>query len=467
MKKGKVILALALLVGTPILTYGLSLTMEKRYTAQVRLLVDQAGQRFDNPGPLAQLDDISSLSKPRSSSTQVQIMTGTEVLSAALQRAREQMPNKLSSNESVSNAYEGLLRRLQVDSDPMSDVIGLRVTQTDPELAAEVANDIAYAYIDYMTQLSKQTGTSLLTALTTQVDAAKKELDGIDNQIAGYKEKARVADINASSASATSNAAQSQLQLDQAESQYTGAVSELAEAKRLLAQTPKKVVASTNTQANPVLVSLQQDRTRLLTQYADLRSKYTDAHPDVKAMGQQIRDNLSQIKKERSMISGGASTQVNPSWQTQYANVNNLQARADGLRSSLETLRASTRAVQSQIDALPVLEQKINGLTRRRDVILANYQQLEQRRSITQATGVSRQPNIQVVSTALVPSVASFPDSRLFILAGVAVGAFLSILILMPRQDPPAPDYLPNVYATPAAPAPVAGASHGPELDMP
>lgn len=462
MKKSKVLLALTLLVGMPLLMYALSLVVEKRYTAQVRLQVFPTGQRFENQTPFGPIDDLTARTKPGNAATQVQVMTGTEVLGAAIQRARENLPNRLPSQESVSGAYESLVRRLQVDSDPLSDVVGLRVTQSDPEVAAEIANDIAYAYQEYVERTAKANGQSVLTALTTQANTMKARLDRLDAQIADLKSKAKVADAAASASVATSAASANQQQLDQAQSQYEGAVAELNEAKRLLKTIPPTILASSTTQPNPVPIGIEQDLARLRTQYAELRSRYTDNHPDVKALTQQIQQAESQLRKYKQSMNSGTSTQPNPAYQTQYSNVVSLQGKVDGFRSSLASLKAASGAIQAKVNDLPALQQQIDGLDRERQNLSSSYIQLTTRRDATAAANASRQPSVTIVSPALVPESPSFPDARLFILAGLAVGGFLAILLLMPRQEAPlVPNYYPAVYDAPTA-APVAGATREP-----
>ena len=455
MKKGKIFLALSLMVGIPALMYVLSLTVEKRYTAQVRLEVEAAGMRTEYPNVFKSIDDNMTRADPGTVSSQVQVITGSEVLGAALQKARENLPNKLKGDESVSNAYESLVRRLQIDSDPLSDVIGLRVTETDPELASELANDIAYAYADYVENKAKTSNSTLLTGLNTQVKTMKGRLAAIDSQIADYKAKAKVADSIAATQSSTSQLAANQQQLDSTRSQLDGTVSELAEAQRLLTGIPKTIVSQSSTQANPVPLGLETDLTRLRTQLADLQTQYTDEFPQVKGLKQQIRQGEANLKKYQTSIASGQVVAQNPAYQQQYANVLLLQGKVNNLKSAVASLQSTTNAVQTKVNDLPALQEKIDGLVRERLALEASYGQIVQRRDVTEAAEGARQPSVTVVSPALLPEAPSFPDTRLFILAGLAVGGFLAVLILMPRQEPvvAATDYLPTTYTAPPPPA--------------
>src|SRR5580658_5080959 len=127
-KQKKALWAIAVLIGVPVGLNLIGLAIPKRYTAEMRLLVDQSIQHAQiTEDPLQPLNDISEFDRPRSTQTQLDILTGTDVLQGALELGARRLPNKIKSDPAViSQEYEDLLRRVTVDNELTSDILSVR-----------------------------------------------------------------------------------------------------------------------------------------------------------------------------------------------------------------------------------------------------------------------------------------------------------------------------------------------------
>src|SRR5579862_7283951 len=113
-KQKKALWALAVLVGVPVGLNLIGLAIPKRYTAEMRLLVDQSIQHAQiTEDPLQPLNDISEFDRPLSTQTQLDVLTGTDVLQRALELGASHLPNTIKDDPSSASAqYEDLVRRI-------------------------------------------------------------------------------------------------------------------------------------------------------------------------------------------------------------------------------------------------------------------------------------------------------------------------------------------------------------------
>ncbi len=431
----KTIWAIAVLIGMPVGMYLIGLAVPKRYTAEMRLLVDQSMQHSQYvANPYQYVDDISEFSRPRSTQTQLDILTGSDVLQRAMELGAQHMPNKIKGDHDTA-ALEDLLRRVAVENELNSDILTVRVTQSDPEVAAELANDIGDSYAEFVKSLARTGGSDELRALETAIKDSKATLTSMDRQIAVLKAKSNIFDpMQSGLAEAGTKSAHDQ-KLAQIEGEYNGQTAALSVAEAQLHTMSPTIVSDNRNSVNPLALNLTQALANEETALVDLRTQYHDDFPYVKKEKQRIQEIERQLKAVEKEIPSENDTSPNPVYQAQLENVQNLRSQVQSLRLQVEVLKAASQRSAGILAAIPSAEQQLQALIRVRTVAEQNFEQLEQRRTLVQSSGYSRQPSAKIVSTALPPTRASFPDQRLLTLGGFALGAFFAVLILMPRAQ--------------------------------
>jgi polysaccharide biosynthesis transport protein len=435
----KIAFALAVLIAVPVGANVLGLFMPKRYSAEMRVLIDETPATM--PLEMSQFQNISDLEnqgRPRSPQTQLDIITGSDVLLAAINIAHDKMPDKVKiDDEHLGDIYQSLVKRLGVDNEMNSDILTLKVTQSDPDVAAEIANDIGLAYQQYLKKLSAQVGEQEEQLLTTTIDQAKTQLKTVDKQIDDVKTQAHIADLQSAEQAAEANRETAEQKLADISGQYNGAVSSLHTAEEQLQSIPRTISTGSSTQANPVLLSVEQTLAAERVSLVDLQSKYDDSFPDVKHERLRVASLEKQIKGMKQSIDSTASLGPNPVYQQQLTNVVGLRGQVQSLAMQYSSAQAEYQKASAQAAGIPAAEQKLQALTRDRTVAEQNYEALDQKLSAIRAGGVAREPQVTIVSPAYPPTTPSFPDPRFLTIAGLAIGGFLAILILMPRPESP------------------------------
>jgi uncharacterized protein involved in exopolysaccharide biosynthesis len=360
------------------------------------------------------------------------------VLQRALELGAERLPSKIKSDPaSAAQEYEELLRRVSVENELNSDILSVRVTQTDPEVAAELANDIGLSYAEYVKTLARGGGADELRALETEIADSRATLTSMDRQIADLKAKSRIFDVMQSGEAESATKSATDERMAQVEGQYRGQIAALADAEQQLRVIPRSISSGHRNAISPVVYNLQETLAAERTNLADLRSQYYDDFPLVKRQTQRVRDLEKQLRSTQAEVEAENYTGVNPVYQAQWETVESLRSQVRSLERQVEALRAASEKSSTVLAGIPAAERKLQALIRQRTVAEQNFEQIEQRRAIVQAIGMARQPSARIVSTALPPTRPSFPDSRLLTMGGFALGAFFAILILMPRPSGP------------------------------
>lgn len=409
--------------------------MEKRFTASMKILVENKTKSYDmNGSPFQAIDDITGASGPRSSDTVVQILTGSDVLIGAIELTAAKFPQAFEGTKANEN-FEMLARRLAVEASPISDVITLKVTMSDPKVAAETANNIGYSYLNFTGKMSSESGNAALAAITKQLTTLKTNLDKVDMDIKTIKEQAQIADQTAANTYASQSVVTHENKLSELEGLVNASRAELAVAEASFAGMEKEVATNSTVQINPTLIELESTKTRIEGELAALRERYLDGADPVKETQERLKSvnkNISSIKK---MIDSQNSRSLNPNWQQAQLSVASGRARLANFENQATEARRQLDALKTKVGALPEVERKINDLMRQRLVLENSFVQLEQRRQVIDSSGSGRKNPAKIVASALEPSMPSFPDVRLFTLIGFAIGFIVAALIVMPKGD--------------------------------
>lgn len=443
-KTVKVVLALVL---CPLIMFALSLVLPKRYTATVSLLLDQNLRVARPDSPLGNIQDQLNFGRGRTIATQLDEILGNEVLLNAISKTAEKHPDAFKDEETNGVRYATLLNRIRVDNNKDSDIIDLRVTMDDPQLAADTANNISDAFMDFSRKMSMANGQSASTKLQEAIDKSKAKLAKIDAQIRQVKSSYNISDAVSSGAMQDKEQKDLEMQLAQTEAQYTGAVGELAAARRALSGQPKYLLTNSQESLNPQAQGLDDQISRTSSDLQALRAKYTDDYPQVR----QLADKLNDLQRLRAAtptrVPSATQQSLNPNYTQFQSAVAQADAKVGNLQNSLATLRASYARIQKQSQIYPEAEQKLAQLNRERaSEELAYNQNMQVLSGLDAADSSGREAQAQIVSVALPPGTPSFPNPKVFVLMGLAIGIIISALIVMPK----APDILYAPSATEA-----------------
>jgi succinoglycan biosynthesis transport protein ExoP len=194
-------------------------------------------------------------------------------------------------------------------------------------------------------------------------------------------------------------------------------------------------------------VNLGQEIERLQGQLIEMRSRYSDEHPDVKKVRSQLA-NLIRIKelREAQIAESKAKTPTNePAQPATFAELQAISPRLQveselkANRLEIETRQTTIKEIERQIDSYqvrlnttPLREQQLAELTRDYDQSRKNYEQLLGKRDeSSMATDLEKRQQgeqFRVVDPANLPQRPFSPDrlklSFMSVIVGLCCGGF-------------------------------------------
>jgi polysaccharide chain length determinant protein (PEP-CTERM system associated) len=205
----------------------------------------------------------------------------------------------------------------------------------DPQTVSKVTNALATSYVDANNKMRAQQAQALLTSLQTQMGDVKKKLDAQEAKINAFR-SAHVGDLPEQQ---MANLAMLQ--------QLSGQLHENNEALSQALQRRDSPASFGGTVSPDTAGS---DLPQLEQQLTALRTRYTDAYPDVV----QLKSQIAALKRQQA-DRAAAATRNNP-----------IQADMDGTiysyRQEESRLRAQMAQYQNRVENMPVRSQQLQSL---------------------------------------------------------------------------------------------------------
>jgi polysaccharide biosynthesis transport protein len=191
------------------------------------------------------------------------------------------------------------------------------------------------------------------------------------------------------------------------------------------------------------LPAIDQELEKLRNQLADLSSRYTDQHPDVRKLKDQIaktekmRNELIADLKNKPQTDDSATTSADntlsgPTAQLQ-GQLRANQIEIDNRERSIESLKSRVNDYQGRLNAEPVREQQLADLTRGYDQSKANYDDLLKKRNesamATSMELLQQGEHFRMLDPPSLPQKPDFPNRLKFCGIGLGVGLALGLVV--------------------------------------
>ena len=307
---------------------------------------------------------------------------------------------KVSSNLKVSPPSEGQL----IEFDYVSD---------SPQLAAQIANAYADAFINSTLQRRYEASAYARNFLERQINKTRADLERSERQLVAYAQSQGI--INTSSdkegepgADAGSLQGQSLVQLNEALAQAT--------ARRVGAEGAYRAAAAAGPTAEVTASTgpLRQQRAALEAQYQEKRTLMKPDHPEMVSLRSQIDELNRQIARETSSVEGSRLNGLVAEYRAALSAENALRARVAGLKGQVLDLRG--RSIQYNI-----FQREVDTNRSLYDALLQRYKE------IGVAGGIGTAP-VSVVDRADVPTAPFKPKLLFNLLIGLGLGLIAGVM---------------------------------------
>jgi len=326
-------------------TGGVVLLMKLHYTAKATILISsqQIPKEFVRPTlPEDSFDQLNAmigeiLSRERLSSLIEKYNLYPEL------RAKKPMSDVAFAMR--SDIYVELEHGLSTDSRDSSRLMTLEFTDTNPDVAAAITNDLANLFVSENIRLRGQQATLTTEFLRRELQRSEEALAEQNREITEFKEKYR--------GELPDEEAASLQRLTLLQNQRQSLATQIAEGETRVAM----ITSSPTNQTSPV-AKLADAQNRLAAEL----SVHTEAHPDVIA----LRLEIAALKKEAAQSSSGSGA-------SSMALVGAAQRQVTQLREQLASTEAEQRELEMRVARTPARQEALSKMEEKAKVLSDNY----------------------------------------------------------------------------------------------
>lgn len=296
--------------------------------------------------------------------------------------------------------------RVRVSRPGDTNVLAVSFTAADPQVAAQTANA-------FVTQYLALKADSRLGAARTADAGLRRELDALRGQV--VQAEARVASYRRAHDLLSANG---QTLTEQEQSVYkqqeATAQTQLAEERARLATARSQLRRGSSGDdvgealGSSVVNQLRGQRAQAGARLAQLEARYQSQHPEVVRARQEVEEVDREIQAEIRRV------------------VSNLEARVQVAQQRAGSAGGIAAASRGELAANTTASVELNELERRADALRTNYNTLLQRQTVVASQSVVADTDARPLSPALPPEQPSSPNRKLDALLAAAIAVLLA-----------------------------------------
>lgn len=427
----KVILGIVLGAG---LALAVSFVAPKKYEGFVQILIDQ--KQLQPSMSVSAVDrpivDLTEFNRPRSLTTQVQQMTGYDVLRAAGEEVAQEF--NVPTNEQDELQPINMRENIFVDAELGSDVVSLRVRMSSPEKAKAFAGAMYSEYEKRNGISARSLADRALNAIKDSMDGLKTQMDAIDQQMEAVRAETKITDpVNQFSAdyAAITRAREAR---DSASVELATVQGRLEVLERELKNIPPRINASETNAMNTNILDLENKIATTKAERDRLLERYYPDHDLVKQADATIKAFETALSSMKARLDTSATTTVNPNYQAQQSAINEAKAAITAIERRHSEASVQYDALSQIIDRYPEVTRRLTDLQRQQASIERLFLQFNEQYRTLDLSRIGRLTPTTVVTpaTALPEPVSPKPLQNSVI--GGLVGLLIAGLICARRE---------------------------------
>jgi polysaccharide biosynthesis transport protein len=322
-------------------------------------------------------------------------------------------PTNGGSREPLSVLVERMRRSINIETKG-TDAFHIEFVHNDPQKAMAVANRLATLFIEEAEQQRGEQAEQGFDFITSQLKQTRQDLERKEEAVRRFKEQ----NLGSLPEQLAANLATLQrLQLEQQ------TLSESARAAQSRVDLLRQNIQQDSRTARGGASDPSTEDVRLRAQLAELRSRYTDQHPDVQVVLARIRE----LEARPNADPAPGSQAAGPRAQLRAA-----EAELEGLLAKRADVDADMARLQGRVDRVPRTEQELATLTRDYGQLQEGYATLLKKQMDAQMAEQLVQrwkgERFKILDPAHLPDEHFFPNRVLFGAVGLVLGLALGVV---------------------------------------
>ena len=344
-------------------------------------------------------------------SSEIEVIQSTDVarrVVAAMEARRADYGKIVTQYETPPPAravLDATRGRLKIDRPGGTNVLALTFTAADPVIAADTANEFARQYLAVKVDNRLDAARNANGALSRELDRLRSRVVDAEAAVASFRRAHNLLSANGETLTEQEQSVYKQ--------QEAAAQTQLAEERARLSTARSQLSRGSSGDdvgealSSPVVNQLRSQRALASARLAQLEARYQPAHPDVVRAKQELADIDREIQSEISRV------------------MSNLEARVQVASKRAGAASGIASASRGELAANTAESVQLNELERRADALRTNYNTMLQRQTAVASQAVVADVDARQLSTALIPEQPSAPNRKLSLILALAVATVL------------------------------------------
>ena len=411
------------------------LDMPDQYEVEARVQVDTQSML----GPLLQDLAISP-----DLGLRLQILTGTLFSRDNVTRIANEadMMTRARTTADEERIIDALRRNIRLSTESRTNLYSIRYTSDRPDVARQVVQSTLDILTEETMGMSISDSASATGFLERQVETYENRLREAEGRIAAFKRENVGMLPDQGGRDFYARLRDQENALEELRSQLRTATNR----RDSLRQEIRNIEAGQQAQnvPNPRLAVLDENLRQSRNQLDQLLLRYTENHPDVKAMRAQIerQERERAQEAEAPTQSATADPSSNPVYQDLQIRMNEWNGEIAALQVQIEDRQRRIDNLRGQVDEITDVETRLADLNRDYQVTRERYQTLLERLSTaqmsSQADAAGGQMRFQLVDPPTTPTEPTGPPRvmYMFALLPLSLGAGGALAFLLSQLRP-------------------------------
>src|ERR1700676_392666 len=416
--------------------WSASWVLPSRYRSSTLILVEQPSMPRDYVTPNV-TDDLQT----RLQSITQQILSRTRLLRIIDElNLYADSRGRLNPDELVERMRKDIEIELVRDERHQITSFNIYYSSHDPQVAQQVTGELTNLFISENLELRQQKSEDTTKFLEQQLETARQALAEQEEKVRLYKDQ-HLGELPTQLASNLQILTGLQSQLQNEEDGLNADRQQNAYLQSMLEQSRASQRTSRSGNGTPVgIPALEEELDKLRAQLTDLTSRYTDRHPDVLKLQEQIAKTEKIREQAVANLKAGASgTRASaPGDVDSRDGAATIQLQGQLKANQIDiadkeheiaALKAKIDDYQGRLNQEPVREQQFADLTRGYEQSKANYDDLLKKKNSSQmATSMEllqQGEHFQMIDPPSLPLKPDFPNRLKFCAIGLGIGIAL------------------------------------------
>jgi len=323
---------------------------------------------------------------------------------------RRSTPEVERSPEEI--AADRIRSRLEVRPVQRSQLVTVSWTSEDPELAAEIANEVAGEYIRFNLSSMRSTGDEASGFLEEQIAQLRADYVAIENRVQAYGENKRIVSID----EANNVTLQALKDLAQRRTDARARLARQEAAYRTVSDLPDDALPEVR--ESELIGDLHAEYSRLEAEITELSRNFRDDWPALRSRRSKLEQIGLQLNNEIERTARRARSEREAAYRESLAEVANLERLCEEQESLAQRLRKD--AVEYYTLSAEAAKKK-----EMLDALIARQSELSISSKLSETETANS--NVHVLAPARVPLAPYRPNTAVNTFAGGFAGLFLGI----------------------------------------